>query len=94
MARVNNYDKVPAGFETSGFAGIGLSCKMMEPSSLSSPSDWELLISELSSWGVVPQPEEIEGTKILHYMWLAQVWMKLFALVHRRRHNGQRQRPK
>ena len=60
MARVNNYDKVPAGFETSGFAGIGLSCKMMEPSSLSSPSDWELLISELSSWGVVPQPEEIE----------------------------------
>ncbi|MDP6985946.1 MAG: hypothetical protein QGH38_01860 [Candidatus Thalassarchaeaceae archaeon] len=60
LARVNNDDKVPVGFEALGFAGIGLSCKMMEPSSLSTPSDWELLISEMNSWGDVPEPDKIE----------------------------------
>ena len=60
LARVKNDDKVPVGFEALGFAGIGLSCKMMEPSSLSTPSDWELLISEMNSWGDVPEPDKIE----------------------------------
>ena len=64
MAEVDNNEPVPAGFKGIAFAGIGLSCKMIEPASLSSPSDWELIVSELTSWGDVPNPEPIEVSSL------------------------------
>ncbi|MEE2625231.1 MAG: hypothetical protein VYD50_03125 [Candidatus Thermoplasmatota archaeon] len=56
MAQVKTDEDAPAGFETLTFAGIGLLCEMLEPSRLSSSSDWRLLISELKHWGDVPDP--------------------------------------
>jgi len=59
MAQVSNKDPAPIGFHTLTFAGIGMSCKMIEPENLTVDSDWESLVSELSHWGNVPEPKSL-----------------------------------
>ncbi len=61
MAEVETEASAPAGFESVAFAGIGLTCEMLEPVQLASPEDWELVVSELEPWGEVPEPGAIES---------------------------------
>tara|TARA_B100000686_G_scaffold347337_1_gene435800 strand:- start:4642 stop:5889 length:1248 start_codon:yes stop_codon:yes gene_type:complete len=64
MAQIENSDPVPAGFESASFAGIGMTCKMIEPSKLESKSDWLTIVSELKPWGRVPEHENLEVTSL------------------------------
>lgn len=61
MAEVETEASAPAGFESVAFAGIGLTCEMLEPVQLASPEDWELVVSELEPWGEVPELGAIES---------------------------------
>jgi hypothetical protein len=61
MAEVETEASAPAGFESVAFAGIGLTCELLEPVQLASPEDWELVVSELEPWGEVPEPGAIES---------------------------------
>ena len=67
LPRVKNDEQVPIGFERLEFSGRGplsaLSCSMIEPSALDSPSDWEKIVSELNSWGDVPDSDSIDRIK-------------------------------
>ena len=65
MAEVETTASAPAGFNSVAFAGIGLSCEMLEPVQLTSPTDWSMLVSELDSWGKVPDPESIDALSVV-----------------------------
>tara|TARA_B100000959_G_scaffold176278_1_gene184577 strand:- start:329 stop:1558 length:1230 start_codon:yes stop_codon:yes gene_type:complete len=65
MAEVETEASAPAGFNSVAFAGIGLSCEMLEPVQLVSPADWSILVSELDSWGNVPDPEAIDSLSVV-----------------------------
>ena len=54
----------PAGFESFSFAGIGMTCKMIEPLKLESRYDWVTIVSELRSWGEVPEPSTLEVSSL------------------------------
>jgi hypothetical protein len=64
MAQVSNRDLAPIGFQTLTFAGIGMSCKMIEPEKLTVDSDWSSLVSELSHWGDVPEPKRLKVVSV------------------------------
>ena len=65
MAEVETEASAPAGFNSVAFAGIGLSCEMLEPVQPVSPADWSILVSELDSWGNVPDPEAIDSLSVV-----------------------------
>ena len=64
MSRTENSDPSPVGFETFSYAGIGMSCKLIEPSSLEDLSNWEELVSGLKGWGDLPENEKVETVSI------------------------------
>ena len=59
MSQLEISEPSPAGFESYSFAGIGMTCKMIEPLTLDSNSDWQTIVSELRSWGEVPEPSTL-----------------------------------
>jgi len=54
----------PAGFSEMTFAGIGLSCSILEPEKIRKPTDWIKIIGDLEAWGEVPNPEKITDLSI------------------------------
>ena len=63
LPQIEHNEISPRGFEILEFSGrgplSGLSCSMIQPSELIEPSDWIEIISELESWGEVPDPQSI-----------------------------------
>ncbi len=59
MKVIANDSIVPSGFESHSFAGIGMSCRLLEPISLDSISNWEEITSDLQSWGKIPSPDSL-----------------------------------
>lgn len=63
LPQIEHNEIPPRGFEILEFSGrgplSGLSCSMIQPSELIEPSDWIEIISELESWGEVPDPQSI-----------------------------------
>lgn len=55
---------LPRGFSELTFAGIGLSCRIIEPEKIGKPTDWIKIIGDLESWGEVPDPEKITDLSI------------------------------
>ncbi len=64
MKKTDSEKPSPAGFQTLIFSGIGMSCEMIEPVELESTGDWELIVSELTPWGEVPNPREIRVSSL------------------------------
>lgn len=54
LSRIESEEDAPNGFKWLIFAGIGLKSKMLEPIN---PTDWEMTISNLKSWGEIPNGE-------------------------------------
>ena len=63
LPQIEHNEISPRGFEILEFSGrgplSGLSCSMIQPSELIEPSDWIEIVSELESWGEVPDPQSI-----------------------------------
>ena len=63
LPQIEHNEIPPRGFEILEFSGrgplSGLSCSMIQPSELIEPSDWIEIVSELESWGEVPDPQSI-----------------------------------
>jgi len=59
MKEVTDDSETPSGFEPRSFAGIGMTCNLVEPISINSISEWEETISDLESWGKVPDPSSL-----------------------------------
>ena len=61
MKEVIDKSETPSGFETRSFAGIGMTCKLVEPIPIDGISEWEEAISDLTSWGKVPDPSSLSS---------------------------------
>ena len=59
MAEVEPDLDAPPGFRAARFAGIGMVAGMLEPQNLAEPGDWATLVSDLETWGEVPEPDSI-----------------------------------
>ncbi|MBP72323.1 MAG: hypothetical protein CMA70_01890 [Euryarchaeota archaeon] len=63
LPQIEHSEIAPRGFEILEFSGrgplSGLSCSMIQPSEMIEPSDWIEIVSELESWGEVPDPQSI-----------------------------------
>ena len=63
LPQIEHSEIAPRGFEILKFSGrgplSGLSCSMIQPSEMIEPSDWIEIVSELESWGEVPDPQTI-----------------------------------
>ena len=64
MKEVTDDSETPSGFEPRSFAGIGMTCKLVEPTSINSISEWEEIISDLTSWGKVPDPSSLSSVSL------------------------------
>lgn len=61
MKEVIDESESPSGFEPRSFAGIGMTCKLVEPIPIDGISEWEEAISDLTSWGKVPDPSSLSS---------------------------------
>ena len=61
MKEVIDDSEAPSGFEPRSFAGIGMTCKLVEPIPIDGISEWEEAISDLTSWGKVPDPSSLSS---------------------------------
>ena len=61
MNEVIDESETPSGFEPRSFAGIGMTCKLLEPIPIDGISKWEQAISDLTSWGKVPDPSSLSS---------------------------------
>jgi len=61
MKEVIDESETPSGFEPRSFAGIGMTCKLVEPIPIDGISEWEEAISDLTSWGKVPDPSSLSS---------------------------------
>ena len=61
MKEVIDESESPSGFEPRSFAGIGMTCKLLEPIPIDGISEWEQAISDLTSWGKVPDPSSLSS---------------------------------
>ena len=61
MKEVIDESETPSGFEPRSFAGIGMTCKLLEPIPIDGISEWEQAISDLTSWGKVPDPSSLSS---------------------------------
>ena len=64
MKEVTDDSETPSGFEPRSFAGIGMTCKLVEPISIDSISEWEEIISDLTSWGKVPDSSSLSSVSL------------------------------
>ena len=64
MKEVIDDSEAPSGFEPRSFAGIGMSCKLVEPIPIDGISEWEEAISDLTSWGKVPDPSSLSSVSL------------------------------
>ena len=64
MKEVTDDSETPSGFEPRSFAGIGMTCNLVEPISINSISEWEEAISDLESWGKVPDPSSLTSVSL------------------------------
>jgi hypothetical protein len=68
LPQIEHSEIAPSGFDILRFSGRGplsaFSCSMIEPSELKKASDWPDIVSELDSWGEVPEPNSIEHVSI------------------------------
>ena len=64
MKEVTDDSEAPSGFEPRSFAGIGMSCKLVEPTPIDGISEWEEAISDLPSWGKVPDPSSLSSVSL------------------------------
>ena len=68
LRRLERIDESPRGFERLSLSGSGplsgFSCEIIEPMELAEVSDWLEIISDLKSWGEVPDPDKLERVTI------------------------------
>ena len=68
LSRIEHSGRAPRGFSNPKFSGTGLlsalSCEMIEPLELVKPSDWIEIVSELKSWGEVPDPNSLDKVSV------------------------------
>tara|TARA_Y100001960_G_scaffold25372_1_gene22344 strand:+ start:685 stop:1932 length:1248 start_codon:yes stop_codon:yes gene_type:complete len=64
MTEVSGESITPSGFETHSFAGIGMTCKIVEPISMTSISDWQEIILDLTPWGKTPDPDSLSSVSL------------------------------
>ena len=64
MKEVIDESESPSGFEPRSFAGIGMTCKLVEPIPIDGISEWEEAISDLTSWGKVPDPSSLSSVSL------------------------------
>ncbi len=63
LRQVRSNFEAPPGFnpiKVVGMQGLtGIKAELIEPISMKSPEDWREIVSELNSWGEVPEPESV-----------------------------------
>ena len=68
LRKTESIDESPRGFERLSLSGSGplspFSCEIIEPMKLEEVSDWIDIISDLKSWGEVPDPDILESVTI------------------------------
>ena len=55
MKGIESDSPSPNGFRNLTLAGLGLKCEIIEPIQLSNIKDWDFLVSDLESWGEIPE---------------------------------------
>ncbi|HJM18047.1 MAG TPA: hypothetical protein QF703_00785 [Candidatus Thalassarchaeaceae archaeon] len=64
MSALENDSNLPSSFSEFTFAGIGLTCGILEPKKLEKTTDWLEIIADLESWGEVPDPDKIGSLSV------------------------------
>lgn len=64
MRELEDDSQTPSGFEAHSFAGIGMTCRLVEPNPIADISEWEEVTSDLTPWGKIPDPSSLSSVSL------------------------------